>query len=56
MPQKNSNMNNIKEDVINSAMPLLKGRKMVFKAFEIGIMSKLRKFEITTRATRTFKT
>ena len=49
-------MNSIKEDVINSAMAVLKGRKMVFKAFETGIMSKLRKFEITTRTTRTFKT
>ena len=28
-------------DVINSAMTLPKGRKMLFKAFEIGIFSKL---------------
>ena len=30
----------IKEDVVNSAMALLKGREMVFKAFESGIFLK----------------
>ena len=32
----------VKEEVINSAMVLLKGREMVFKTFESGIFSKLK--------------
>ena len=40
-PQSNSNFKKVKEDVINSAMVILKGREMVFKAFESGIFSRL---------------
>ena len=32
----------VKEDVLNSARALLKGREMVFKAFESGIFLKLK--------------
>ena len=41
-PQNNSNLKNVKEEVINSAMELLKGIAMVFKAFESRIFSKLK--------------
>ena len=34
-----------KEDVLNSAMALLKGREMVFKAFESRIFSRLKQSE-----------
>ena len=44
-PQNNSNLKRIKEDVINSAMALLKGKEIVFKAFERGIFSKLKESE-----------
>ena len=30
----------LKEDVLNSAMALLKGREMIFKAFDSGIFLK----------------
>ena len=41
----------VKEDVINSAMSLLKGREMVFKAFESGIFSKLKESEQSEQST-----
>ena len=41
-PQNNSNFKKVKEDVFNSAMVLLKGRKMEFKAFKSGIFPKLK--------------
>ena len=44
-PQYNSYLKKVKDDVINSAMSLLKGREMVFKAFESGIFSKLKESE-----------
>ena len=31
-PQNNSNLKEVKEDVVNSAMTLPKGREMVFKS------------------------
>ena len=40
--QNNSYLKKVKEDVINSTMTLLKGREMVFKAFESRIFSKLK--------------
>ena len=40
-PQSNSSFKKVKEDVINSAMVILKGREMVFKAFESGMFSRL---------------
>ena len=43
--QNNSYLKKIKEDVINSAMALLKEREMVFKAFENGIFSKRKESE-----------
>ena len=44
-PQNNSNLKKVKVGVINSAMALLKGREIVFKAFESGIFSKLKETE-----------
>ena len=44
-PQNNSNLKKVKKDTINSAMALLRGREMVFKAFESGIFSKLKESE-----------
>ena len=41
-PQNDSKIKNVKEDLLNSAVALLKGREMVFKAFESGIFSKLK--------------
>ena len=41
----------VKEDVINSVMSLLKGREMVFKAFESGIFSKLKESEQSEQST-----
>ena len=41
----------VKEDVINSVMSLLKGREMVFKAFESGIFSKLKESEQSEQLT-----
>ena len=35
----------VKEDVLNSARVLLKGREMVFKAFESGIFLKTKEFK-----------
>ena len=32
-------------DVLNSVMALLEGREMVFKAFESGVISKLKQSE-----------
>ena len=37
---QNSELKKVKEDVLNSAMTLLKGREMVIKAFESGILLK----------------
>ena len=37
---ENSESKKVKEDVLNSARVLLKGREMVFKAFESGIFLK----------------
>ena len=37
---QNSESKKVKQDVLNSAMVLLKGREMVFKAFESGIFLK----------------
>ena len=37
---QNSESKKVKEDVLNSARTLLKGREMVFKAFENGIFLK----------------
>ena len=37
---QNSNSKKVKEDVLSSAMALLKGRKMVLKAFGSGIYLK----------------
>ena len=42
---QDSNLKSVKEDVSNSAMALLKGRKMVFKTFESGVYSKLEQSE-----------
>ena len=36
-PQNKSYLKKVKEDLINSAIALLKGREMAFKAFESGI-------------------
>ena len=36
-PQKNYSLKKVKEDELNTAMPLLKGRETVFKAFESKI-------------------
>ena len=44
-PQNNSYLKKVKDDVINSAMIRLNGREMVFKAFEKGIFSNLKKSE-----------
>ena len=44
-PKNNSFLKKVKEDVINSAMALLKGREMVFKALENGIFSKIKELE-----------
>ena len=41
-PSYNSNLRKVKEDILNSAMALLKRREMMFKAFESGIFSKLK--------------
>ena len=41
-PQNNSNLKEAKEDVVNSAMTLPKGREMVFKS---GISSKFKESE-----------
>ena len=43
--QNNSYLKKVKEDVLNSIMTLLKGRGMVFKAFESRIFSKLKESE-----------
>ena len=40
-PKHASNLKKVKEDELNSAKALLRGRKMVFKAFLSGIFSKL---------------
>ena len=37
---KNSESKNDKEDVLDSARALLKGKEMIFKSFESGIFSK----------------
>ena len=37
---QNSGSKKVKQDVLNSAMTLLKGEKMLFKAFESGIFLK----------------
>ena len=37
---KNSESKKVKEDLLNSARALLKGREMVFKAFESGLFLK----------------
>ena len=37
---KNSETKKVKEDILNSARALFKGREMVFKAFESGIFLK----------------
>ena len=39
------NLKRVKEDILNSAMTLLKGREMVFKAFESGIFLKPKKLQ-----------
>ena len=39
------NLKRVKKDALNSSMPLLKERKMVFKAFESGIFLKPEKLE-----------
>ena len=39
------NLKRVKEDILNSAMTLLKGREMVFKAFESRIFLKPKKLE-----------
>ena len=39
------NLKRVKEDILNSAMTLLKGREMVFKAFENGIFLKPKKLQ-----------
>ena len=44
-PQNNYYLKKVKDDVIKSAMGLLKGREMVFKAFESGIFSKRKESE-----------
>ena len=44
-PQNNSNFKKVKEDVINIAITLLKGREMVFKSLESGIFLKLKESE-----------
>ena len=36
-PAYDSNLRNLKDNVVNSTMALLKGREMVFKAFESGL-------------------
>ena len=38
---QDSNLKKVREDVLNSAMTLLKRKEMVFKAFERGVFSKL---------------
>ena len=40
---QNSKSEKVKEDVLNRAMALLKGREMVFKVFESGIFLKIEK-------------
>ena len=42
-------MNKVKEDVLNSARALLKGREMVFKAIESGIFLKPEELKKGTR-------
>ena len=44
-PQSDSKSRKVKEDVLNRAMTLLKGREMVREAFESGIFSKLKQSE-----------
>ena len=44
-PQHDSNMKKVKADALNSAMALIKGREMVFKAFERRIYSRLEQLE-----------
>ena len=44
-PKNNSNLKKVKEDVLNSTITRLKGRKMVFKAFESGIFLKPEKLK-----------
>ena len=45
---KNSESKKVKEDVLNSAKALFKGREMVFKAFESGIFSKTEELKKVT--------
>ena len=44
-PQHDSNLKKVKEEVLNSAMTLLKGREIVFKAFENRTFSRLEQSE-----------
>ena len=44
-PWYDSNLQKVKEDILNSKVALLKERQMVFKAFESWIFSKLKQPE-----------
>ena len=45
---QNSESQKVKEDVLNSAMALLKGREMIFKTFESGIFLKSKELKKRT--------
>ena len=54
-PQHSSNLQKVKEDVLNSAMTLIEGREMVFKAFESGIFSRLKQSEESEQSSSNYK-
>ena len=54
-PQHSSNLQKVKEDVLNSAMTLIKGREMVFKAFESGIFSRLKQSDKSEQSSSNYK-
>ena len=53
--QCNSNLRKVKEDVLNSAMALLKGREIVFKALKCGIFSRLEQPEKSEQSSNDVK-
>ena len=52
--KQDPNLKKVKEDVLNSAMSLHKGREMVFKAFESGIFLKPKQSKQINQVIQTF--
>ena len=50
-PQHDSNLKKVNEEVLNSALTLLKGRETLFKAFENRIFSRLEQSEQPKQST-----